>query len=559
MYDYVIVGAGSAGCVLASRLTEDPSTSVLLLEAGGPDDSDDVKVPAAFYRLFKTAYDWDYTTVPQPALHGRALYWPRGRMVGGCSSINAMIYIRGNRVDYNAWRDEHGCAGWGYDELLPYFRRAEDHAGGPSAYHGVDGPLRVENLRAHHKLTRAFIDAAVAYGLRKNADFNAGEQDGVGFYQVTQKAGRRWSAADGYLRPALERPNLTVETDALATGVLVEKGRAVGVRYLCHGQERRGVAQREVLLAGGTVATPQLLMLSGIGPADHLREHGVEVVADMPGVGRNLHDHPIATPMWMTPRVTNFWEKEKLRHILYWKLLHRGVFTSNIAECGGFVRTRSGLPGPDLQFHVLPSPFVEHGLVEPPTRAITVLPALVSPRSRGRIRLRSADPRWKPAIDPAYVTERADLDALVEGVRIARAIAQQQPLAGLVHGEYEPGPEVRTPEELQEYVRRSVQTLYHPVGTCAMGRAENAVCDTELRVRGVAALRVVDASVMPRAPRGNTNAPVIAIAERAADLIAGRSLLPPARATRPGGGRTSGAADRTREMPTVPVSMPDER
>ena len=527
MYDYVIIGAGSAGCVLASRLTEDPATRVLLLEAGGPDDADEVRIPAAYYRLFKTAYDWDFTTEQQPELEGRSVYWPRGRMLGGSSSMNAMIYIRGSEADYDAWRDQYGCDGWGYADVLPYFRRAEDQARGESPYHGVGGPLRVEDLRQGHRLTRAFVDAAVSSGMSRNEDFNAAGQDGAGFYQVTQRRGRRWSTADAYLRPALDRPNLTVCTDALVTEVMVEQGRAVGVRYRREGEERHDLAQREVILAGGAVASPQLLMLSGIGPGEHLREHGIGVVADIPAVGENLQDHPMVAPMWATPKVSNFWETEKARNQLLWQLLGRGPFASNIAEAGAFARTRSDLEAPDVQFIVLPSPFVEQGLVEPPGRAITVLTTLVSVASRGRVTLRSADPRWKPVIDPAYLAADSDLDALAEGVRIARTVAEQPPLAGLVDGEWQLGPQVRTGSALRKYVRRSVQTLYHPVATCAMGGDSGAVCDPELRVRGVDGLRVVDASVMPAVPRGNTHAPTVAIAERAADLIAGRPVLSP--------------------------------
>lgn len=533
MYDYVIVGAGSAGCVLASRLTEDPTVRVLLLEAGGPDEAEEIRVPAAYYRLFKTAYDWDYTTQPQDGLRGAPVYWPRGRTFGGSSSMNAMIYMRGAPLDYDTWRDDHGCDGWGYADLLPYFRRAQDQARGESEHHGVGGPVRVQDVSSKHKLARAFVDAAVAHGFQRREDFNAGEQDGAGFYQVTQRRGRRQSAADAYLRPALDRPNLTVLADTLATRVLVENGRAVGVRYLREGREEQDLAQRDVILAGGAVGSPQLLLLSGIGPRRQLAEHGIEVVADLPSVGENLQDHPTVAPAWPTPKVGNLWEAEKLRHHLIWRLFGMGPLTSNVAEAGGFTRSSSQLPAPDLQFHLLPTAFADHGLVEPPGRAVTILTALVSVASRGRITLRSADPRWKPLIDPAYLSTREDLDALVEGVRVARAIAREQPLARHVGAEWEPGSKVQSRSDLTAYVRRALHTLYHPVGTCAMGSAEAAVCDPTLKVRGVKGLRVVDASVMPAAPRGNTYAPTVAIAERAADLIAGRTVLPPSEPAEP--------------------------
>lgn len=527
MYDYVIVGAGSAGCVLASRLTEDPSVRVLLLEAGGPDDADEVRIPAAYYRLFKTAYDWDYTTAPQRELSARQVYWPRGRTLGGSSAINAMIYIRGHPLDYDTWRDAYGCDGWGYADMLPYFRRAEDQARGESEYHGAGGPLRVEDLRSRHRLTRAFVESAVSAGMPRNEDFNGEEQDGAGFYQVTQKRGRRWSAADAYLRPALKRPNLTVLSDALASKILVENGRAVGVRYWREGAEHHDLAQCEVILAGGAIGTPQLLMLSGIGRADELREHGIDAVADVPQVGENLQDHPMVPAMWSTPKVRNFWEMENARSHLIWWLFGRGPFTTNAAESGGFARSRADLPAPDLQFLVLATPFVDQGLVEPPGRAVTIMATAVSVASRGRVALRSADPRWKPYIDPGYLTERGDVDTLVEGVRQARTIAELPPLSELIAAEWEPGAQARSASDLRTYVRGALQTLYHPVATCAMGSSDSAVCDPQLRVRGVEALRVVDASIMPSVPRGNTHAPAVAIAERAADVIAGRAVLPP--------------------------------
>ncbi len=527
MYDYVIVGAGSAGCVLAGRLSEDPATTVLLLEAGGRDDADEVRIPLAFSQLFKTRHDWNYTTVGQKHAHGRSLYWPRGKVLGGSSSINAMIYIRGNRLDYDSWRDEFGCEGWGYDDLLPYFLRSEDQARGASAYHGTGGPLRVEDPRSLHRLSQSFIDAAVAWGLPRREDFNGAEQEGAGFYQLTQRRGQRWSAADAYLRPALDRPNLTVHTDALATRIVVGAGRAVGVAYRHRGEDVVAGAGAEVVLCGGAVNSPQLLMLSGIGPAEHLLEHSIEVVADVRGVGANLQDHPIVPVLWLTRGIRRDLNDYGVRDLLLWQLTHRGLLTSNVAEAGGFFKSSSTLPAPNLQFHVAPAAFLNHGLSEPFGHGFSVGPTLVSVASRGRLTLRSADPRWAPAIDPGYLSEPTDLDALVHGIETSREIAMHQPITRHLVSEHLPGPEVSTVDELREYVRGNVETLYHPVSTCAMGSSEESVVDTQLRVRGVDGLRVVDASVMPTAPRGNTNAPTIAIAERATDLLRGRAPLRP--------------------------------
>ncbi len=532
MYDYVIVGAGSAGCVLAARLSENPSTQVLVLEAGPPDDADEIHIPAALNLLFKSTYDWDYQTVPQERAAGRAIYWPRGRTLGGSSSINAMIYIRGSRYDYDTWRDEYGCEGWGYADLLPYFLRSEGNSRGASAYHGAGGPLSVQDPKYKSAMTAAFVDAARQWGMEANDDFNGPRQDGAGFYQVTQRSGRRWSAADAFLHPAAARPNLTVLTDALVTGVQTEGGRAVGVRYLRHGAEEVARAESEVILAAGAIGSPQLLMLSGIGPADHLAEKGIGVVADSPGVGANLSDHPIVTAMWHTPRSAGLWEKAGPKNLARWRIMHSGPLTTNIAESGGFSRTDPALPAPDLQWHVLPTPYQNFGLSDPSIRALSLLITLVAVGSRGRIRLRSADPRHKPEIDPAYLSDGADLDPLASGIRLARELAATGPLARICQGELAPGPDVRTDSELREFVRRDITTIYHPVGTCAMGGDSRlaaskltSVVDTELRVRGVDGLRVVDAAVMPAVPRGNTNAPTIAIAERAADLISGRAPL----------------------------------
>ena len=534
MYDYVIVGAGSAGCVLGSRLSENPGVRVLVLEAGPPDTADEIHIPAAVNLLFQTAYDWNYQTIPQDRLGGRSIYWPRGRVLGGSSSINAMIYIRGSRRDYDSWRDDYGCDGWGYTDLLPYFLRAESNSRGASAYHGAAGPLSVQDLKFKSSLTGAFVAAAGNCGLRANDDFNGPSQDGAGYYQVTQKAGRRWSAADAYLHPAADRPNLTIQTDTLVTGIEIEAGQAVGVRYLHRGAEELARAQSEVIVSAGAIGSPQLLMMSGIGPADHLREHGIAVLADSPGVGGNLSDHPVVTAMWSTPKARSLWEQVGPRNLARWQMTHTGPLTTNIAEAGGFSRTDPALAAPDIQWHVLPVPYIDGGLADPASRALSVLITLVSVGSRGKVRLRSSDPRHKPSIDPSYLSDLADLDPLVKAVGMAREFAAARPLSRQLKSEMAPGPGVRSDADIREWIRSNLSTIYHPVGTCAMGGDSRlaaskltSVVDTELRVRGVAGLRVVDASVMPTVPRGNTNAPTIAIAERAADLIQGRAPLAP--------------------------------
>ncbi|WP_410595778.1 GMC family oxidoreductase [Amycolatopsis sp. lyj-23] len=518
-YDYVIVGAGSAGCVLANRLTEDPSAQVLLLEAGGEDTADEIHIPAAFASLFKTRWDWNYETVEQKHT-GKTSYWPRGKVLGGCSSINAMIYIRGNRADYDGWRDSHGAEGWGWDDVLPYFKRAEGNQrlGGP--LHGTDGPLHVEDRRFTHELSNAWVDSAVAWGLKRTDDFNGESQEGAGVYQVTCKKGRRWSTADAYLRPALPRPNLTVKTLAPATRVVFEGTRAVGVSYLEGGVERAVRASAEVILSGGAVNSPQLLMVSGVGPAEHLREHGIDVVAALPGVGENLHDHPACGIIWSTRDTTDLVDAASLFGLARYQLTRRGPLTSNIGEAGAFYPTTDGLPAPDMQIHVAPTLFYDNGLREPTVSGFTSAATLVDVASRGRLRLKSANPLWKPEIDPAYYAEPRDMETMIAGLRALIEIGQAGPLRRFLDKPFLPARHDLSDSELAEHVRENTQTLYHPVGTCAIG----SVVDPQLRVQGVDGLRVVDASVMPVVPRGNTNAPTIMVAEKAADLIRGRSV-----------------------------------
>jgi choline dehydrogenase len=515
MFDYVIVGAGSAGCVLANRLSEDPDVSVLLLEAGGPDTNDLVHLPAAFPALYRSAQDWDHSTVYEPFADDRRIYLPRGKVLGGSSSINAMIYIRGNPLDYDEWGD-----GWTWAEMLPYFKRAEDNERGESELHGAGGPLPVSEGRSNNPLARAFVDAAVACGHPVNEDFNGPAQDGVGFYQLTQRGGARASAAVAYLHPVADRPNLTVETYVHALSLLFEGERAVGVRGSRLGELLEFRAEREVIVSCGAYNSPQLLMLSGLGRPAELEELQIEVVAELPAVGLNLHDHPSSGAIYGIEDEVSLFGALNDDNLRLFESEGRGPLTSNIAETGGFARTREGLEAPDVQFHFVPGRFETEGLVPGEGHGFSLGVCVLKPKSRGYVALGSPDPTAKPLIVHNYLQEPDDVSSLVAGVRMGLEICAAEPLAGYSPQMLE-GPESASDEDILASVRAKMQTLYHPVGTCAMG----AVVDSELRVLGVEGLRVVDASVMPTVPRGNTNAPTIALAERASDLIRGRTPL----------------------------------
>jgi choline dehydrogenase len=520
-FDYVLVGAGSAGCVLANRLSADPDVTVLLIEAGGSDRAMNVRIPAAFSKLFRTERDWNYDSEPEPHLGGRSLYIPRGKMLGGSSSMNAMIYVRGNRADYDGWAAQ-GAKGWGYEDVLPYFRRAENNERGVDAFHGVGGPLNVADPSFPNPLTEKFLDGGAEVGIPRNPDFNAAVQDGMGLFQLTQKKGRRWSAANGYLRPVLRRPNLTVRTEALVRRVVLTSGRATAVEYDRGGETILARARREVILCAGAINSPQLLMLSGVGAADHLRGHGIEVAVDNPNVGAHLQDHPFVLMSWETSAKGTLAEAEKPLSLARYLLTSGGLLSSNVGEGGGFFRSSADLAAPDLQFHFAPAFFQEHGFATHAGPALSIGPTLVAPQSRGTVALRSADPGAAPRITTNILGERADVDALMAGVQTALDITRTSVFAEFVGTPLRPGPEVTDRAALEAWARRTVELVYHPSCTARIGDPTEAVVDPELRVHGVAGLRVVDTSVMPTVTRGNTNAPTIMIAEKAADLIRGR-------------------------------------
>ncbi|WP_152346078.1 GMC family oxidoreductase [Brevibacterium sp. CFH 10365] len=512
MYDYIVVGAGSAGCVLAARLSEDPDVNVALIEAGAADTADEIHIPAAFSTLFKSQWDWDLDTEPEPELHRRRAYLPRGKMLGGSSSMNAMIYIRGNRADYDQWAAD-GATGWSYDEVLPYFRKAESNERGADDFHGADGPLTVSESRSMNPLCDAWVDGAVEAGFDHNEDFNSGEQLGVGRFQVTQRDGMRCSTAVAYLHPVAERKNLTVITDAHARKVLIEGSRAVGVEIERYGEIEQIRANREVVLSAGAYGSAHLLLLSGVGPAAQLDAFGIEKVADLP-VGERMQDHYMVMLNYTTDLETLKTAVSPANAELL-QTAGRGPLTSNIGEAGGFFETREGLNGPDVQFHSTPCLFAEEGLGAQTVQGLAAGPCVFKPTSTGTLTLRSPDPKVAPRILHNYLGTEEDKQSILAGLRIALDIASQPAMQKVISGDHIV-PEGTSDEELLEFARQVGQTLYHPTSTCSIGH----VVDPELKVIGVDGLRVADASVMPTVVRGNTNAPTIIIGEKAADLIA---------------------------------------
>jgi choline dehydrogenase-like flavoprotein len=513
-FDYVIVGAGSAGCVLAARLTEDSDVRVCLIEAGPPDTAEEIHLPPGQLALSTSKYDWAFVSDPEPGLGYRSRLLPRGRTLGGSSSLNAMVYIRGNRADYDGWA-AMGFEGWGWDDVLPYFIKAEDNERGAGELHGAGGPLRVSEGRARHRTCEAFIEAGIEAGIPANEDFNGPEQDGVGWYQVTQRDGMRCSTAVAYLHPAMDRSNLVVETGAHVTRLLLEGTRAVGVEVDQH-DALREIRGGEVILSAGSYQSPQILLLSGIGPAEDLELAGIPQVLELP-VGRGLQDH-VATWITYTTDQPSLLTAETEENMVLLQTQARGSLTSNFAESGGFIRTREGLEAPDVQLHAIPILFPEGGAGEILVDGWALSACVLRPTGTGFVKLRSRVPTAKPRILHNYVTTEEDRLTLMAGVRRCMEIAEQPALRAVSTGPFGV-PDGDDDASLTAHIERNSTTLYHPVATCGMG----SVVDTELRVLGVDGLRVVDASVMPTLIRGNTNAPTIMIAERTADLIKGKA------------------------------------
>lgn len=533
MYNYVIVGAGSAGCAIAARLSEDPNNQVCLLEAGPPDNSAFVRMPMGVIAMMRSpSRNWRFWTQPQPHMHNRQLFWPRGRTLGGSSAVNAMCYTRGNRRDYDRWA-ELGNSGWSYDEVLPFFRKFLNRERGANEYHGAGGPYNVAELRHTNQLSELFIQAAEATGVPHNDDFGGATQEGVGYYEVMQKDGQRCSNARAFLRTPGEdgrnpedRDNLTIITRATASRILFEGKRAVGVAYDHKGKPAEVRADREVILCGGAVNSPQLLLLSGIGPREELDRHRIEVLHELPGVGRNLQDHIDITLVSKSRTHAGYsLAPSTLGHsvkaFFQYLFKHRGKLTSNVAEAGGFVRSDPALDLPDLQYHFLPIIVEQHGLVlrNSMKYGFSLHICALRPKSRGHIGLKSTNPLDAPLIQPNYLDDDYELDVMVKGMRAGRKIFAASPFRPHLGDEMFPGKEVQSDDEIREFIRNKGETIYHPVGTCKMGVDDQAVVDPELRVHGLKGLRVADASIMPTLIGGNTNTPTTMIAEKAAHMI----------------------------------------